>query len=164
MDTARELARTLNTLNANRQELEKGMLADIEAIVRRQPEMLERRTLVLAQPGWHEGVIGVVASRVVELYYRPVVLIALKGDQGRGSARGIPGIDLYACLAACAAHLEDLGGHVQAAGSVRQPLSALSWRSEAVRNVSGPELSFSHRHRCRPNFEISESLVDQLSP
>jgi single-stranded-DNA-specific exonuclease len=167
MDTARELARTLNALNAGRQELEKGILADIDALVRRQPEMLQRRTLVLAQPGWHEGVIGVVASRVVERYYRPVVLIALKGDEGRGSARGIPGIDLYACLAACNTHLEALGGHVQAAGlrvkTDRLPAFQLAFE-EAVRSVSGPEV-FIPRIAIDAvlNFEeISEDLVDQL--
>ena len=167
MDTARELAQTLNTLNASRQELEKGILADIDAIVRRQPEMLERRTLVLAQPGWHEGVIGVVASRVVERYYRPVVLIALKGDEGRGSARGIPGIDLYACLAACDAHLEDLGGHVQAAGLRVKANSLPAFQlafEEAVRSVSGPEIFIpSIAIDAVLNFEeISEDLVDQL--
>jgi single-stranded-DNA-specific exonuclease len=167
MDTARELARTLNALNAGRQEIEKGILADIDAIVRRQPEMLERRTLVFAQPGWHEGVIGVVASRVVERYYRPVVLIALKGDEGRGSARGIPGIDLYACLAACNTHLEALGGHAQAAGlrvkTDRLPAFQLAFE-EAVRSVSGPEV-FIPRITIDAvlNFEeISEDLVDQL--
>jgi single-stranded-DNA-specific exonuclease len=167
MDTARELAQTLNTLNASRQELEKGILTDIDAIVRRQPEMLERRTLVLAQPGWHEGVIGVVASRVVERYYRPVVLIALKGDEGRGSARGIPGIDLYACLAACDAHLEALGGHVQAAGlrvkTDSLPAFQLAFE-EAVRSVSGPDVFIpSIAIDAVLNFEeISEDLVNQL--
>jgi single-stranded-DNA-specific exonuclease len=167
MDTAREIARRLNILNANRQELEKGILADIDTILRRQPEMLERRTLVLAQPGWHDGVIGVVASRVLERYYRPVVLIALKGDEGHGSARGIPGIDLHACLTACGAHLEDLGGHALAAGlrvrTDRLPAFQQAFE-EAVLSRSAPEV-FIPRIAIDAvlNFdEISENLVDQL--
>jgi single-stranded DNA-specific DHH superfamily exonuclease len=65
--------------------------------------------LVVAGEDWHRGVIGVVASKVMEMYYRPAVLIALKDGHGRGSARSIPGVDLFACLTACGQHLEELG-------------------------------------------------------
>ncbi len=116
MGRARVLSQRLNDLNAQRQEFEKQALMEIDAQLRRQPELLERRSLVFAGAGWHEGVVGVVAARLVERYYRPVVVIALNGDHGRGSARGLPGMDLFAGLAACRDRLEDLGGHVQAAG------------------------------------------------
>ncbi|MCU0563009.1 MAG: single-stranded-DNA-specific exonuclease RecJ [Desulfobacterales bacterium] len=115
-DEARRIAQTLNALNAHRQEIERGILADIQDTLARRPELLSGRTLVMAHPGWHQGVIGIVASKVMELHYRPVVLISLRDGAGRGSARSIPGIDLYACLHACREHLEDLGGHLQAAG------------------------------------------------
>jgi single-stranded-DNA-specific exonuclease len=113
---ARRIAQTLNTLNSSRQEIERGILTDIRDTLAREPELLNGRTLVMARSGWHEGVIGIVASKVMELHYRPVVLISLKDGAGHGSARCIPGIDLYACLHACREHLEDLGGHLQAAG------------------------------------------------
>nr|MCU0540045.1 single-stranded-DNA-specific exonuclease RecJ [Desulfobacterales bacterium] len=116
MERARELARRLDDLNGRRQELEKQVLKEIEDRIRRQPELLARRSLVFAGTGWHEGVVGVVASRIMERYYRPVVVIALNGDHGRGSARGLPGMDLLACLDACRDRLEELGGHLQAAG------------------------------------------------
>jgi single-stranded-DNA-specific exonuclease len=166
-DTARQIARALNSLNANRQGIEREILADIQAEIARRPELLERRTLVLAQPGWHEGVIGIVASKVMDRYYRPVVLIALRGGSGRGSARCIPGIDLYACLSACHAHLEELGGHLQAAGLKISETQLPAFRQafeEAVCRVSGPDLFI-------PTLsidaeldlgEISEDLVDQL--
>ena len=136
------MAHTLNRLNANRQEIERNMFADIQAIIARQPELLERRTLVLAHPDWHEGVIGIVASKLMDMYYRPVVLIALKDGHGRGSARSIPGIDLFACLTACRPHLEELGGHTQAAGLQigRKPPAGISpgLRGDRPRRL-GPE-------------------------
>jgi single-stranded-DNA-specific exonuclease len=167
LDTARRIALRLNTLNADRQDIERGILADVQELIARQPELLEHRTLVLAHPGWHEGVIGIVASKVMERYYRPVVLIALKDGSGRGSARCIPGIDLYACLAACQAHLEELGGHLQAAGLRIAEARLPSFRrafEEAVLQVYGPDVFI-------PTLavdaeldlsEISEDLVNQL--
>ncbi len=167
MDRARDLAQQLNALNAQRQELEKQILREIEALIGRRPELLEGRSLVFAGQGWHEGVIGVVASRVMDRYYRPVVVIALKGSHGRGSARGIPGMDLYACLAACEDRLEELGGHLQAAGLRIAADQVAAFRAAFEESV---------RRACRPEFltpvlpidaalslnEISEKLVDQL--
>ena len=167
LDIARQIAQTLNTLNANRQDIERGILADIQTVIARQPKLLERRTLVLAHPGWHEGVLGIVASKVMDRYYRPVVLIALRDGSGRGSARCIPGIDLYACLSACHAHLEDLGGHLQAAGlkvsEAQLPAFSQAFE-EAVRQVSEPDLFIPMLGiDAELNLdEISEDLVDQL--
>jgi len=167
-ETARRIARTLNGLNADRQDIERGILADVQAIVARRPDLLDHRTLVLAHPDWHEGVIGIVASKVMEMYYRPVVLIALRGGFGRGSARSVPGIDLFACLSACRSHLEELGGHTQAAGlqiaESRLPAFRRAFEA-AVRTASGPELFIpSLTVDCELDLgEISEDLVDQLS-
>src|SRR5690606_8517764 len=72
--------------------------------------------VVLASEGWHPGVIGIVASRVVEHIHRPVVMIALNGSTGRGSARSIPRFDLYQGIHGCGSLLERYGGHRQAAG------------------------------------------------
>lgn len=72
--------------------------------------------VVLAQRGWHPGVVGIVASRVVERIHRPVVVVAVEGDKGRGSARSISGFNLYDAIAECSKHLTRFGGHQQAAG------------------------------------------------
>ena len=72
--------------------------------------------IVLAKGGWHPGVVGIVASRVVERLHRPVVVVAVEGDKGRGSARSIPGFNLYEAIAECSKHLTRFGGHQQAAG------------------------------------------------
>jgi single-stranded-DNA-specific exonuclease len=167
-ETARRIAQRLNRLNADRQEIEKGILAEIQASVARRPEWLEGRTLVLAHPDWHEGVIGIVASKVMDLYHRPVVLISLRGGFGRGSARSVPGIDLFACLSACRAHLEDLGGHTQAAGlriaESRLPAFRHAFE-EAVRAASGPEPILPVLNvDCELDLgEVSEELADQLT-
>jgi single-stranded-DNA-specific exonuclease len=80
------------------------------------------RSVVLAHDGWHPGVIGIVASRVVERVHRPTVLIALSGqEEGRGSARSIPGFHLYQAMHACAGHLTRFGGHRMAAGCSIRP-------------------------------------------
>jgi single-stranded-DNA-specific exonuclease len=167
MDTARQLAQTLNELNASRQEIERRIWADSEAMIASQPDLLKRQSLVLFHPDWHEGVIGIVASKVMDRYYRPVVLIALAGRSGRGSARGIPGIDLYACLSACRAHLEELGGHAQAAGlridAGRLPEFQRAFEA-AVCRAAGPE-TFIPRLLIEAELgleAISEELVDQL--
>jgi single-stranded-DNA-specific exonuclease len=72
--------------------------------------------VVLAAEGWHPGVIGIVASRVVERVHRPTVLISLDGDEGRGSARSIPDVHLFEALQECSEHFRRFGGHRQAAG------------------------------------------------
>jgi single-stranded-DNA-specific exonuclease len=167
MDTARRLAQTLNQLNATRQEIERRIWEDLEALIVRRPELLDRQTLVLAHPEWHEGVIGIAASKLMARYHRPVVLIALKGRSGRGSARGIPGIDLFACLSACRMHLEDLGGHVQAAGLriKAERLEDFERAFEtAVRDAAGPEAFVPHLPiEAELGLEaISEDLADQL--
>src|SRR5205085_6556058 len=122
---AKELAEELETLNRERQLVEERILREAIAEVESWPESRRRRRgYVVAGEGWHEGVIGIVASRLVERYNRPVVLIAGAEDAWKGSGRSVPAFDLHAGLAACAAHLERYGGHRAAAG--------LSIRSERV--------------------------------
>lgn len=108
------LAGLLDGFNHERQQLEEQTLR--EAIALLDQEDPERCSIVLASDGWHPGVIGIVASRLVERYHRPTVLIALEGKQGKGSARSIKGFHLYQSLQSCAATLDGFGGHAMAAG------------------------------------------------
>jgi len=110
---ARAIARELDGANRERREVETRIRFQAEAQV---AELGERPAYVLAGEGWHPGVIGIVASRLAERNRRPVVLIALEGETGRGSGRSIPAFDLLAGLDACAAHLVRHGGHSAAAG------------------------------------------------
>lgn len=115
---AKEIASELNRANSERRATEREVDGAAEAARRELPdEIREAPGLVLAGEGWHPGVIGIVASRLVERHYRPVVVISLDGEGGgRGSARSIPGFDLLAGLEACAEHLDGFGGHKAAAG------------------------------------------------
>ena len=115
-DHARQVAETLNVFNQKRQSSEKKIIDDIQTHLTKNPELLQKRTLVLWNRQWHEGVLGIVASRMVERYYRPVVLFGIKDQLCKGSARSIPGIDLYQGLLECRDVLESFGGHSMAAG------------------------------------------------
>ena len=114
-DRAGEIARELDLLNRDRQEAETRILFAADAACA--PQTSEA-ALVVAGEGWHPGVVGIVASRLVEKWRRPAVVIALDEDgrAGRGSGRSIAAYDLHAGLAACAAHLTRFGGHRMAAG------------------------------------------------
>jgi single-stranded-DNA-specific exonuclease len=113
---ALERARRLETQNAQRQELDQRILQEAVDLVERDVRLDEEFGLVLASDTWHPGVIGIVASRVVERYARPAILIALEGNTGKGSGRSIPGFDLHAAIAECSTHLLRFGGHPMAAG------------------------------------------------
>ncbi len=112
---AEALAAELDRENQARQEIERRILEeaiqDAAARVRG-----GARGLVLARDGWHAGVVGIVASRIAERFHRPVVLVALSGDEGKGSGRSVEGFHLYDALAACSAQLVRFGGHRHAAG------------------------------------------------
>src|SRR3989442_6687736 len=118
---AAAIARELETLNARRQALDQRILEETIALAERvlRPD---DRALVLAADGWHPGVIGIVASRLVERYGRPTFLIGWDGDTGRGSGRSIAGFDLDRALHRVGSHLEKYGGHHMAAGlTIRRP-------------------------------------------
>jgi single-stranded-DNA-specific exonuclease len=110
---AAQVAEELDRANYERREVELRIRYEAEAQL---SQLGERSAYVLAGEGWHAGVIGIVASRLAEQSNRPVVLIALDGERGRGSGRSIPGFDLLAGLDACAEHVIRHGGHRAAAG------------------------------------------------
>jgi single-stranded-DNA-specific exonuclease len=114
---AAQIAQELDRVNHERRVAERTIRFEAEAQIAALGDLNERRALVLAGEGWHVGVIGIVASRLAETHHRPVVLIALDGDRGRGSGRGgCEAFDLLAGLTACAEHLSRYGGHRAAAG------------------------------------------------
>jgi single-stranded-DNA-specific exonuclease len=110
---AEEVARELDLLNRDRQEAETRIIFAADAACLPQAS---QGALVVAAEGWHPGVVGIVASRLVERWHRPCVVVALEDGAGRGSGRSIPPYDLHAGLAASARHLRRFGGHRMAAG------------------------------------------------
>ncbi len=112
---ADELAQTLCALNRQRQELEADIFAQCNLLAESLPEE-ERDALVLADGAWHQGVVGIVASRLTEKYAVPAFMICLSGGRGKGSCRSYGGINLFALLEGCGDLLEAYGGHELAAG------------------------------------------------
>ncbi len=114
-EEARELASALDTVNKERQSVEEEIWKDARMLCLRS-DPAAAGALVLASDQWHPGVIGIVASRIVEEFYRPTALVCVQNGVGKGSARSIPGFDLHAGLAACSDLLMGFGGHKYAAG------------------------------------------------
>ncbi|MDB4876215.1 MAG: recJ [Gemmatimonadetes bacterium] len=112
---ANPIARELEELNAKRQEMDRATLERARELVQRM-DLASTYGIVLAEHGWHAGVIGIVASRIVEEFGRPTVLIALDGEQGKGSGRSISAFDLHGGLTQCSDLLLRFGGHRVAAG------------------------------------------------
>jgi single-stranded-DNA-specific exonuclease len=136
---AAQIADELDRANHERREVETRIRYEAEAQI---AALGERPAYVLAGEGWHAGVIGIVASRLAERNHRPVVLIALDGDRGKGSGRSVPAFDLLAGLTACSAHMVGYGGHRAAAGLEieRDSVQALARAlSDYTQQVLGPE-------------------------
>ena len=113
---ARRLAETLGNLNSSRQQIESRVFDEILRRLESSPAALGRRTLIVHGSGWPEGILGIVASRLVRRFCKPAVVLAVRDGVAKGSARSLPGVDLAEGLAACRDHLETFGGHALAAG------------------------------------------------
>jgi single-stranded-DNA-specific exonuclease len=116
LEKAREIAAHLEKLNRDRQRVEDGILHEIADIMGRHPDKRDRYSLVLAGEGWHRGVSGIVAQRVVEQYHRPVLVISVEDDFGVGSGRSIRPFHLLDALSAMQDLFVRFGGHARAAG------------------------------------------------
>ena len=113
---AQELARQLDGENVRRQEEEAAILAQARRAVEMDPAIGARSLLVVGGEGWHRGVIGIVASKLVDAFHRPAIVLSIEGELAHGSCRSIRGFDILAALEHCAALLIRFGGHKQAAG------------------------------------------------
>ena len=144
-DEARRLAKDMDEVNRARQDEDQRTLEEVLDRLAEEFDPERDYGVVVAGEGWHPGVIGIVASRVVERIHRPTVLIALDGEgKGRGSARSIPGFHLYDALDACRHLMGRFGGHAQAAGMDvdrdRIPELRAAFNAEARRRLAGQEL------------------------
>ena len=116
LDTAIEKANTINTYNEARKDIDKQMTEEANRIVDSMKHLDERRSIVVYNETWHKGVIGIVASRLTELYYRPTVVFAIDEGKVTGSARSVGGFDIYSAIESCRDLLENFGGHTYAVG------------------------------------------------
>ncbi|MGD9367124.1 MAG: single-stranded-DNA-specific exonuclease RecJ [Desulfobacteraceae bacterium] len=164
---AHELAEILSGLNQRRQEIERQIFNAIVERVEGRNDLLKRKTLLLADERWHQGVLGIVASRLTARYHRPVVLLGIQNGMGKGSGRSIAQLDLFEALRRCEHLLEQYGGHRLAAGlsvrteNIRKLQAAFE---EAVSRLGGlsekaPDLVID----CEIQFnQINPQLLDEL--
>ena len=116
-EMANEFAKELETQNASRKIVDQQITADFQEIIAKNPNLLERKTHVFYKEDWHKGVVGIAASRAIELYYRPTIILTKSGEgMLAGSARSVKGFDVHEALEKCSEHLEQFGGHMYAAG------------------------------------------------
>lgn len=171
LETARQLAKSLNNMNFKRHDIEQKIIEDIFEYLKNNQHLLKNSSLVLSDNEldnmWHEGVLGIVASRMVKKYFRPVVLIAIKEGVGKGSARSIPGFNIYNGLMSCSDHLEAFGGHSMAAGLTikAEHMDIFQKKFEnAVQQMTSPDdfmqtISIDYEL----NFDdISDALINEL--
>ncbi len=118
---AAEIARTLDKENQRRKNIDEKTLNEALEQIRQTVDLENDKALILSSEGWHQGVIGIVASRLVEKYHLPTIMIAVDGTEAKGSARSIPGFHLYNALKACEDLLLRFGGHKYAAGLTISP-------------------------------------------
>ena len=116
LNTALDVSQQINELNEARKELDKNMTEEANTIVEGLESFDEKRAIVIYNPDWHRGVIGSVASRLTEVYHRPAVVLTSPGGVATGSARSVPGFDVYKAMESCRDLLENFGGHTYAAG------------------------------------------------
>ena len=149
--TAAEIAQSLNTLNETRKETESEILTEVRNYLVINLQESKKSAIVIAHHQWHEGVLGIVAARLVEQYHRPVVLISTHNGLGKGSARSIPGFDLYRGLSRCARWLEAFGGHAMAAGLRIKPENIEGFKEQFQTSVEDT---------VQPGDFVSELLID----
>ncbi len=164
---AARFCKTINQMNNVRRETEQKILEDISDYLSQNRFLLKRSSIVLSQKDWHEGVLGIVASRLAKRYFRPVGLISIKDGVGKGSARSIPGLELHNALSAVSDHLEKFGGHTMAAGFTINPDKIESFKTKFEQTVKEmtraedftPKLIID----CELNFDqISAILVNEI--
>lgn len=135
---AKEKSENINQYNEDRRELDKKITDEANAIIDAFTDMADRKAIVVFNPDWHKGVIGIVASRLTEKYYRPAVVLTQSNGLITGSARSVTGFDIYKAIEGCRDLLENFGGHTYAAGlSLKtENLDAFTKRFEELAAVS----------------------------
>jgi single-stranded-DNA-specific exonuclease len=168
IDEAFRLAKSLHSMNLQRQEVEQKIFHHILMYFKEEPEQVNRHAIILGKQDWHEGVLGIVASRLVEKFYQPVILVSFKGDIGKGSGRSIPGINLHDALCQCSQYLEGFGGHPMAAGLSIKKKNMKPFQNQlekVIETMTGDQKFIpSIRIDCRLDFDmISDQLIDEFS-
>ena len=142
-DQALHYAEMLHSDNTDRKEVDLNTTEEALALIQENEQWLNNKSAVLFQPHWHKGVVGIVASRVIEHYYRPTIILTQSGEFAAGSARSVPGFNLYEAIHACRKHLLGYGGHFAAAGMTLETNKIEAFRKkfeEVVASTIHPDL------------------------
>lgn len=165
-------AEMLHSDNSNRKEADSSITEEALALINGNEDWASRKSTVLFQPHWHKGVVGIVASRLIEHYHRPTIVLTQSGEYAAGSARSVPGFNLYEAIHACREHLIGYGGHFAAAGMTLQVDKVEAFRAKFEETVAASihpemlipeividaEISFSD---ITPKFY---NIIDQMEP
>jgi single-stranded-DNA-specific exonuclease len=148
---ALEFAEILQVDNIDRREADSTITEEALAMIEENPSMINRKTTVLYQPHWHKGVVGIVASRLIETHYRPTIVLTKSGDVVAGSARSVAGFNLYEAIHACRDFLLGYGGHFAAAGMTLLPEQVENF-SKAFENAVATTIT--------PELLVPEIVID----
>jgi single-stranded-DNA-specific exonuclease len=122
VERAKELAAMLQSDNTDRRETDSSITKEALEIISNDPNYAHTKSTVLYQPHWHKGVVGIVASRVIESHYKPTIVLTLSEGLVTGSARSVRGFNVYEAIYACKNHLVTFGGHFAAAEEPANPV------------------------------------------
>lgn len=169
IDEATELAQEINDENVRRQQTELEILTQADEQIAENPEWTYQNVLVVAGEGWHDGVVGIVASRLVEKYGKPTLVITVDGENAKGSGRSIEGFNLYEAIGACSEQLTHFGGHMLAAGIGLKTEKIDDFRKSINAYTEQTEMPFPIQtvdFKLNPSFVNVEMLetVEQLEP
>jgi single-stranded-DNA-specific exonuclease len=148
---AMEYAEMLHSDNTDRREADSTITEEALALIQGNELMINRKSTVLYQEHWHKGVVGIVASRLIETYYRPTIILTRSGEVAAGSARSVAGFNLYEAIHACKEHLLGYGGHFAAAGMTLLPENVEAFTNKFEQVVSNTIL---------PELLIPEIIID----
>ena len=152
INEVQELTKKLNDYNVKRQDIEKRIYE--EAVKQIEEKNLSKNnTIIVAGENWHHGVIGIVASKITEMYFKPSILLCNEEDESKGSGRSIPGFDLHDALMKCLDHIEKFGGHSMAIG-ITIKKSELEQFSQSLENVAKEE----HTEEIVPIVQIDAKI------
>jgi single-stranded-DNA-specific exonuclease len=150
-DEALQYAEMLHSDNTDRKEADLNITSEALFIITENQHWQDRKSTVVFQSHWHKGVVGIVASRLIEHYYRPTIVLTQSGEYVAGSARSVPGFNLYEAVHACREHLIGYGGHFAAAGLTLQLENVDAFRNKFEEIVSAT---------IHPELLIPEIIID----
>lgn len=171
-EEALRYAEMLHSDNSDRKEADSSITTEALELIRSRTDWTGRSSTLVFQPHWHKGVVGIVASRLIEHYHRPTIVLTRSGDYAAGSARSVPGFNLYEAIHACREHLLGYGGHFAAAGMTLELDKVDLFREKFEEVVAAtihpdmliPEIVIDHEIRLRDITPAFYNIICQMEP